>query len=72
MVNMEESPWFFPYEEPNWEHECPRQREDEYLGSVDRIKFIDTTFTLKDDEFIDIMEEQLEEVRKWEARRARL
>lgn len=64
---MEESPWVFPYEQPHWEHECRRQREDEYLGSVDRIKLIDITFTLKDDEFIDIMEEQLQEVRKWEA-----
>jgi hypothetical protein len=41
-----------------------RHREEEYLGPMDRLNFIDTTFTLKDDKHIDIIEEQLEEVRK--------
>jgi len=43
IVNIEKSPWCFPCEEPHSEHECLGQTEDEDLGSVDRLNFIDTT-----------------------------
>jgi hypothetical protein len=46
MVNMEGSPWCFPCEEPHWENECPRKREEEDPDFVDRLNFIDTTYTL--------------------------
>jgi hypothetical protein len=72
MVNMEGSLWCLPCEEPHWEHECLRQREEEDPGSADQLNFIDTTYTLEDDEYIDITKELLEEVRKRAARRARL
>jgi hypothetical protein len=72
MVSMEESPWCFTYEEPHWEHECQRQREEEYSVSIGRLKCIDTTYTLEDEKYIDITEEQLEEVREQVAWQAQL
>jgi len=39
---------------------------------MDRLNFIDTFFTLQDDEHIEIIEEKLEDIRKSEARGDRL
>jgi hypothetical protein len=47
-------------------------KEEEDPGTMDRLNFIDTIFTLQDDERVDITEEQLEEIRKRVARQARL
>jgi hypothetical protein len=72
MINMEGSPWHLPHEEPRWEVECPRQKEEEDPDFVDRLNFIDTVYAAESKEYIDITEEQLEEVRKRAARQARL
>jgi len=45
MVNLEEIPWFSPFQEPHSEEECPRREEK----SHDIINFIDTIFSFKDD-----------------------
>jgi hypothetical protein len=69
MVNLEESPWCSPCQEPHPEDECPRREED----SHDSMNFIDTICTFQDDdEYVDIMKEQLDEVRKRGAREGRL
>jgi hypothetical protein len=66
MVNIEESQWCSPCQEPHPEEECPRREED----SPDSMNFIDTIFSFQDDddEYVDITQEQLDEVQKRGAR----
>jgi hypothetical protein len=47
-------------------------KEGEYPRTMDRLNLTDTLFTPWDDEHTDIIEEQLEDIKKWAARRAQL
>ena len=68
MVNIEELPWCFPCQEMHLEDECPRRTKEENSGLANSMNFIDTIFSFQDEEFVDITQEQLEEVRKRGAR----
>ena len=68
LVNIDESQWCSPCQEPHPNEECPRREED----SPNSMNFIDTIFSFQDEEFLDITQEQLEEVRKRGATQGRL
>jgi 5-methylthioribose kinase len=72
MVNMEGSPWCFPCEEPHWEHECLRQREEEDPGFTDRLNFIDTLTLSRMMNTLTSQKRNLKKLGNGQARQARL
>jgi hypothetical protein len=68
MTNIEGSSHLLTREEPHWEAKCPKQKEEEDPDFVDRLNFINTVYAAESEEYIDFIEEQIEEVRKREAR----
>jgi hypothetical protein len=72
MVNRKEFPWCLPCIEAHSEEYCPRWTKEEGSGSANQMNFIDTIFSLQDDEYVDIAQEKLEEVNKRGARKGRL
>jgi hypothetical protein len=58
--------------EAHSEEECLRRTEEEGSSSLNQMNFIDTIFVCQDDEYVEITQEQLEEVNKRGARKGRL
>jgi len=56
--------FFLPCNEARSEEKCPRKKEEEGTGFVNHMNFIETIFSCRDDEYVDITPKQLEEVRK--------
>lgn len=72
MVNTEEFPWCSPCNEAHSENKSPIQTKEEGSGYADQMNFIDTIFSLQDNEYVHITLEKLEEVRKRGARKGQL
>jgi hypothetical protein len=65
MVNVEETPWCSPCQEPHREDECPRQDED----SPNSMNFMDKICNFQEE---DVTQEQINEARRKGAREGRL
>jgi hypothetical protein len=69
MVNIDESQWCSPCQEPYPKEECPRREED----SPDNMKFIDTNFVFQDenddDEYVDVTQDNLMKSAKGEPKK---
>jgi hypothetical protein len=72
MVNTEAFPWFFPCNEAHSEYECPRRTKEEGLGSANKMNFMDTIFSLQDDEYVHVTPDKIEEVRKRGSKKGRI